>query len=146
MNSGGAVLVPAVDETSRFFWEATARGELRIQQCRACSTMQHPPRAFCRNCMSFDLGSQIVSGRATVVTFTIAMQSFHPSFDTRLPYVLVVVELCEQAGLRMISNLVRCDPEDVAIGADVEVEFVEQPGDFVLPLFRPATHVADATQ
>jgi len=52
--------------------------------------------------------------------------------------VVAIVELEEQAGLRLTTNLVGCAPADVAIGMPVRVVF-EDAGDGVfLPLFEPA--------
>jgi uncharacterized OB-fold protein len=48
------------------------------------------------------------------------------------PYVIALVELDE--GPRLISNIVGCAPEDVAIDMPVEVCF-EDSGDFTLPRF-----------
>ena len=54
-----------------------------------------------------------------------------------VPYVIAIVELDEQAGLRFTTDLVDCDPEEVYIGMPVEVTF-EQTGEAWVPLFRPA--------
>jgi hypothetical protein len=48
------------------------------------------------------------------------------------------VELPEQAGLRLTTNIVGCAPNDVEIGMPVEVTF-ETFEDIALPLFRPRT-------
>ena len=48
-----------------------------------------------------------------------------------------VVALPEQDGLRLTTNIVGCEPDEVTIGMDVEVEFLEYDGVW-LPLFRPA--------
>nr|WP_269476393.1 OB-fold domain-containing protein [Phytohabitans suffuscus] len=56
------------------------------------------------------------------------------------PYIVVVVELEE--GVRVVSNLMDCPLDEVAIGQPVEVYF--QPlGDLSLPLFRPVPAVSD---
>jgi uncharacterized OB-fold protein len=38
-----------------------------------------------------------------------------------VPYVVAVVELDDAPGVRMIANVVECDPEDVEIGKPVRV-------------------------
>jgi hypothetical protein len=50
------------------------------------------------------------------------------------PYVVALVELDE--GPRLISNVVGCAPEEVAVDMPVEVRF-EAVGDFTLPRFAP---------
>jgi uncharacterized OB-fold protein len=52
------------------------------------------------------------------------------------PYVVALVELDE--GPRLISNIVGCTPEEVAVDMPVEVRF-EEVGDFTLPRFAPAS-------
>ena len=52
------------------------------------------------------------------------------------PFAVVIVELEEQAGLRMVSNVVDVPPEDVRIGMPVEVTFRSVAEDVWLPLFK----------
>jgi len=62
----------------------------------------------------------------------------HHSWDGGTePYVIVLVELDEQPGLRLTSNLVGCDPDQVTIGMPVRVTFEER-DDIWYPLFEPA--------
>ena len=53
-----------------------------------------------------------------------------------VPFVIAYIALEEQDDVWLMSNIVGCRPEDVAIGQLVEVLF-EQHGDVWLPLFRP---------
>jgi uncharacterized OB-fold protein len=50
------------------------------------------------------------------------------------PYVLASIELVEQAGLRVLSNVVGCEVDEVVIGAPVRVVF-EKVGAAHVPLF-----------
>jgi len=52
---------------------------------------------------------------------------------------VAIVELAEQTGLRMLTNVVGCDPERVAAGMSVTVEFEPLADDIWLPVFRPST-------
>jgi uncharacterized OB-fold protein len=70
-----------------------------------------------------------------VHTFTVNHQAWMPGPE--LPYVVAIVELPEQEGLRLTTNIVDCAPEEVRIGMPVEVTF-EQHDDVWIPLFRPA--------
>ena len=54
--------------------------------------------------------------------------------------MVAMVEIVEQAGLRLKTNLVNCPVEDIRIGMPVRVVFrhLEDPGgDLWLPLFEP---------
>jgi uncharacterized OB-fold protein len=76
-----------------------------------------------------------VSGRATVASFTVNHQVWEADLD--VPYVLALVELEEQPDVRLVTNIVHCDPEEVRIGMAVRVLF-EECEDVWVPLFEPA--------
>jgi hypothetical protein len=75
-----------------------------------------------------------------VATFTINIQPWIPGFDP--PYVIAMVEIEEQPGVRLTTNIVGCAPEDVYIGMPVEVQF-EHNDDVWLPLFAPVASGSD---
>ena len=50
---------------------------------------------------------------------------------------MAYVELEE--GVRMLTNIVGCDPESVTIGMPVEVTFEDVTPEVSVPLFKPAT-------
>lgn len=125
--------LPAITDVNRGYWTGGQSGQLRIERCRACRRYQHPPEGACATCGD---GVELVevSGRGSVFTFTINSQAFHPDVPT--PYVIALVELEEQAGLTVPTNIVGIDPTDVAIGMPVRVRF-EENGDAWVPLFEP---------
>ena len=55
-------------------------------------------------------------------TFTVTRLNRDPGFIQDVPYVLALVELDE--GVKMFTNIVECNPDDVTIGMPVEVTFV----------------------
>ena len=79
-----------------------------------------------------------MSGRGTVVAFTVNRHPWLPDFEP--PYVIANVALAEDASVRLTTNLVGCDPDDVAVGQEVAVRF-EQQEDVWLPLFEPTGEV-----
>lgn len=132
---------PPEDPLTSFFWEAARRHELHIQRCQVCGTYIHMPRPICRNCQSFDLAPEQVSGRAVLYTWTQTFKAFHPYFVERLPYVLATVTLVEQEGLQFMTNLVGIDQDNIdaeaRMGMDVEVDFHDLGDDYVIPVFKP---------
>ena len=54
-----------------------------------------------------------------------------------LPYVIAVVALEDSGGLRMISNLVDVNPDELEIGLPVEVVWEDMSAELALPRFRP---------
>jgi uncharacterized OB-fold protein len=129
-------VLPRLTPTNEFFWTSGADGQLRFLRCKNDGYFVHPPAPICPHCLQKSLEPTAVSGRATVATFTINIQPWIPGFDP--PYVIAIVEIEEQAGLRLMTNIVDCAPEDVSIGMPVQVRF-EQYDDVWLPLFAPAT-------
>jgi len=132
-NANGRML-PALTPTTAFFWTSTD-GRLRMLRCADCGFITHPPGPMCRRCGSSNVAPSELNGRGRVYTFTV---NRHP-WSERLsePYTIAIVELDDQAGLRILSNVVDCDPDAVSIGMPVEVTFASA-DDIALPLFRPA--------
>jgi uncharacterized OB-fold protein len=132
-------LVYASWET-RGYWEGAGRGELVLQRCRACGTVQHKPRAVCATCLSGDIEHFVASGRGTVYTFTVTEQNMTPPFRDAVPYVMAYVQLEE--GPRLLTHIVGCDPSAVTVDMPVVVDFQAQErtdGEaFAVPRFRPA--------
>jgi hypothetical protein len=126
---------PLLNQVNRAFWTAGLVGELRICRCGSCGLWNHPPTPVCRRCLGTDLVPTAVSGRGTVATFTVNYQQWTPKVSAD-PYVIALVELEEQAGLRLITNIVNAAPSDVRIGMPVGVAFV-QVDDTAIPVFEP---------
>jgi uncharacterized OB-fold protein len=134
-------LLPSLNQYNRDFWTGGRDGELRIQRCSGCGYYIHPPAPVCRRCQAMSgLDPAVVSGDATVVTYSI---NYHPWAEGQKPYVMALVQLDEQADLRLVTNIVGCDVTDVAIGMRVHVTF-ESTGDVFVPLFAPAAPVTSA--
>ena len=131
---------PAIDWESRAYWEGCGRGELVLQRCGACQTVQHRPRGLCATCLSDDIEHFVASGRGEVYTFSVVRQNQMPVFAPAVPYVVSYVQLEE--GPQLLTNIVGCDPEEVSIGMAVQVEFVQtiaKNGDVLgVPRFVPA--------
>ena len=127
-------MLPPITEVDRAFWSGGADGQLLIQRCKACRRWAHPPVSACPSCGDA-VTPEPVSGQGTVFTFTVNHHAYHPAVP--VPYVIALVELDEQAGLRLATNLVNCDPEQARVGMRVRVLFEQHDGAFV-PLFEPA--------
>ena len=59
----------------------------------------------------------------------------HPAAVARVPYIVVEVELEEQAELCMISNLINADDDAITFGAAVAVQFRVHASGQKLPVF-----------
>ena len=128
-------MLPALTDATRPFWTGGADGQLLIQYCASCERWVHPPVDQCPGCAG-PLEARPVSGEGTVFTFTVNEQQFHP--DVAPPNIIAIVVLDEQDDLRLPTNIVDCDEDDLAIGMRVRVAF-ERNGDVYVPLFAPAS-------
>jgi uncharacterized OB-fold protein len=128
--------LPQVDEESRGYWEACQRHEVVLQRCGSCGALRYYPRALCPSCLSERTEWVRSTGRGTVYTFTVTHQNQAPGFRDTLPYVLAYVELEE--GVRMLTNIVGCAPDEVRIGMPVEIVFDDATEEITLPQFKPA--------
>lgn len=133
--------MPEITELTRFFWEGAARRQLLIARCADCGFYVHPPRPGCRRCLSENLAPAEVSGRGTVWAYTVSVTAYHPYWADKVPYVLAVVELAEQEGLGVTTNVIDCPESLLRVGLPVEVTFREAAPGLTLPVFRPAGEV-----
>ena len=128
-------LLPQITEMNQHFWCGGADGRLHILRCEACSTWIHPYAARCPNCRSDKIAPQAVSGRGSVAGFTVNHQPWVPGVE--VPYVIAIVELEEQANIRLMTNMPRTPIDQVRLGLPVKV-FFEQDGEIYVPLFEAA--------
>ncbi len=126
--------VPEVQPWSEKFWEGTKQGKFLIQTCGDCKANIFYPRKYCPECWSGNLGWIEAIGKGKIYTFSTAFSMVEPRFMDELPYTLAYIDLDE--GIRVMSRIVECDPNDIKIGMPVEVTFFQR-GDFSLPYFRP---------
>jgi uncharacterized OB-fold protein len=117
------------------FWAAARDGRLVIQHCPACGHFQHYPRPWCTNCLHEAPEFVESSGEGTIYTFTVIRRSPLPAFAARVPYVLAFVDLDE--GVRLVTNVVDCDPDAVRIGQRVRARFEAIDDEHTIVVFAP---------
>jgi acetyl-CoA acetyltransferase/uncharacterized OB-fold protein len=126
--------LPQVTVENEFFWTSGADGKLRLQECKSCESLIHPPAPVCRYCRSLDVGVRAVSGRATIAGFTVNERFSLPGLEA--PYVIAQVAITEDPRVRLTTNIVECEAGQLELGQQVEVVF-EHVEDVWFPLFRP---------
>jgi uncharacterized OB-fold protein len=119
------------------FWAATREHTLKIQRCTETLKYVYPPDAVSPWTRRETLEYVEVSGRATLYSYAGLNQAFHAGFADDLPYVIALVELEEQPGLRMITNVVGTPLEELSIGMPMVVDFDDR-GTQTVPVFRVA--------
>ena len=76
---------------------------------------------MCCHCWSSDIVGIPASGHGTVWTYSVVQRSRTPPLSSWGPYVVAVIELAE--GVKVVSNVVDCDPASVHIGMPVRLAF-----------------------
>ncbi len=130
---------PPVGVEAGAFWEATRERRLLVQWCTACDQGVFYPRVFCPHCAAGTdaLEWRTASGRATVYAAGVEHrpESAGAKFSNGQPYCVALVDLEE--GVRMLTNVVGCPPDDVRCGMAVTVTWEPLSDGRQLPLFEP---------
>lgn len=126
---------PVVQPWAQPFWDAAREHKLVLQHCESCNRPIHYPRIACPHCGSERLGWRTASGKGRIYSYTVVVSNAPSAFLADMPYVVAVVELDE--GVRMLSNIVDCDPDQLRCDMPVEVTFERLDDEFTLPKFRP---------
>ena len=127
--------LPHINNYSKPFWEGAKRHELLIQKCKDCKKYVFYPKLVCPFCLSGNLEWIRASGHGKIYSYSV-INSYQPkAFADDVPYVIAIIELDE--GVRMMSNIVECDPEMVRCDMDVTVVFDDVTEEITLPKFRP---------
>ena len=126
--------LPEMQGNSKEFYEWCRRGDLRFQRCSDCQAWRHVPREMCAKCGSDEWKWVKSSGKGTVFTWTVAARAMHPAFVDAVPYAPVIIEMDE--GVRLVSELIDCEPADLEVGMRVEVAFAKVSDEVTLPKFR----------
>jgi len=124
--------LPRPSGLSKVFWDACEEGRLVYQRCVRCETAVFNPSPVCPMCLSQELAWHDSAGRGAIYSWSVAYRPMSSSFTA--PYAPIIVDLDE--GYQMVSNLIDCAVDDVAIGLRVRVDFREV-GKMTLPYFRP---------
>jgi uncharacterized OB-fold protein len=117
---------PRVLPESLPFWQAADEGRLLVKACTDCGQTHFYPRDICPHCLSERTEWREAAGTGVVYTFSTMGQG-------DAAHTLAFVTLDE--GVTLMTNLVDCDPNAVAIGQRVKVVFKPTDGGHAVPLF-----------
>ena len=124
--------VPRPTPTEQPFYDACAAGKLVLQRCQSCGHALFYPRTHCDACHNDQLVWEDASGTGTIASYTVVRRGVSDDFEA--PYVIALIDLNE--GPRMMSQIVGADPDGLAVGLSVKVDFVAWSDDVILPVFR----------
>ena len=132
---GLPTLAPSPSPETAEFWAATAQGRLLLKRCTSCGTVIWYPKSLCPSCHATSTEWFEASGTGRIYSFTVSRRGEGPWRDAA-PYALAYVELDE--GPRLLTNIVDCDLDSLAVEQPVTVVFDDTGEGSALPRFRPA--------
>lgn len=121
---------------------------LQASRCRGCGLLEFPPRRHCRQCGAQQTEETQLCGRGRILSYTRVYQPAR-GFRDAAGSMTALIDLEE--GVRVIAQLTDVDPEDVAIGQEVEMVIRRLRADQEQGLlvygykFRPVLRHAEAT-
>jgi uncharacterized OB-fold protein len=127
----------AVDQWTEPFWLAGKEHRLVAPRCEECGTFRMPPSPFCPSCRSQRIDWVQLSGHGIVYSYTICDRSPFPGEVENFLFVPVIVELPDAQGVRLVSNLIDIEVQDVKVDLPVEIVWGPNADGWRVPLFRP---------
>ena len=120
--------LPKKDPTNAPFWEGTAAHKFLVPKCNDCGDWNWIPYPACRSCLSEDQSWTEVSGRGTVMSFSVVHRG--PLTFGKEHYGVVLLELEERPrSLVVLGNTIDIDPEELKIGMPMKIVYEDIPGE-----------------
>ncbi|MFO7835031.1 MAG: Zn-ribbon domain-containing OB-fold protein [Promethearchaeia archaeon] len=111
---------PTVDE----YLTNIENSEFKAYKCSECGAILAPPSGACYSCGGTDMEWTTVSGKGTLVSYTVIHVS-PDEFVDEVPYYVAIVKLEE--GTSITSRLMGFDPlkpeEELEIGMDLVLDY-----------------------
>ena len=130
MTKERSIPAPLTNPETEPFWAAAKEGKFLIRACTDCGKAHWYPRAICPHCFSDKTEWKEGSGRGTIYSVSVMK---------RAPEVYAVAYVTLEEGPTMMTNIVDCDFDTVAIGQKVTVTWRPTKDDGPpYPQFKPA--------
>ena len=107
-------------EVARYWREIPKRYRMEASKCNKCGHISFPGRLICPECHAKDFESFNLSGKGTLVTYTI-IRTAPTDFLDLAPYAVGIIELEE--GIKIMGQITDCVPEDLKIGEKLIAKF-----------------------
>jgi len=115
------------------YWDACREGRLVFQQCTDCGLILERPSTVCGGCIGASLAWRPSTGLGTLYSWTVVWRPQHPAFE--VPYAPAIIAMEE--GWYHIAAVIGCEPEELAAGMRLAVEFHPAAEEITLPYYRP---------
>jgi uncharacterized OB-fold protein len=129
LRPGLPIPVPSPDGLDTPYWDGLRDERLLLQRCRACRGWQWGPEWVCHRCRSFDLAYEETEPSGVIYSHQRIWHPVHPALADQGPYIVVLVELPDAGGVRLVGNLLGDPHQDLPIGAAVHGVFEHHPDD-----------------
>jgi len=130
------LLEPPVTEAGAPFWDATREQRFVLPWSTATGKAMWYPREVDPADPSAPIEWREASGEGTVYAAAVHHRAGPGRDEADGLYVVAIIELAE--GVRMMSNVVGCPPEDVTVGMPVRLVWQPLSDGRNLPQFTPA--------
>lgn len=104
----------------RYHREMPQRYRLEAAKCTKCGKMSFPPRLVCSGCGAKEFDKTKMSDTGKIISYT-TIRVAPANFSDQVPYSIAIVE--SDNGIRVTTQVVDCDPEDLKIGKKVKFVF-----------------------
>jgi len=104
----------------KYWREIPYRYRLIGSKCKKCGKIYFPPKQRCRVCGSKELEAINLPRQGRLVTYTV-VRSAPSGYEKYAPYIVGIIEL--EGGVRILSQIVDCDPTEITTGMEVEAAF-----------------------
>lgn len=131
-----AMPAPQPNAEDAEFWAHCAEHRLCFQACADCGQVRHPPTPVCGNCRSLNIRWREAPSVGSLFSYSVARHPTLPMLRESLPYIIASVIFPALNDVRLITNLVDADPDAIAIGAEVELQWDVANNGIPLPRFR----------
>ena len=129
------LLEPPESDHGRPFWDATRDERLLIPHSTETGRPFWFPREVAPDTLGADIDWREASGRGVVHAVSVQHKAGPGRDPDEGPYAVALVDLPE--GVRLMTNVVGCDPDDVTVGMAVRVAWHELSDGRKLPMFTP---------
>ena len=111
------------------FWTAASEGRLLLPHCPSCGRTHWYPRAICPHCLGDCRQWTEASGAGVIYSWSVMR---------RLPAPIAIAYVTLAEGPVMLTNIIGCDFDALAIGQNVKLAWQPRDNAPPLPCFTPA--------
>lgn len=125
---------PTDNPVTQPFWEGTREKKLLLQRCTKTGKQQFYPRAYSIHAFGEPVDWVESQGVGVVHAVTVVEKPMAMLEAGSGPCVVALIELSE--GVRILSNVINCPPDEARIGRSVRLSWEELSDGRHLPVFE----------